>query len=105
MASAGGNHSKFPKALAMHPHDQQILAFFLVAIAVIAVLYHRRWRPSTTAFGTACWASEKVLKAAGMLGHVGLILGRTASGKLIRIVNYCHLLLVGATGAGKAYSS
>ena len=28
---------------------------------------------------------RKVLKAAGMLGNVGLILGRTMSGKLIRV--------------------
>ena len=39
-----------------------------------------------------------------MIGNVGLVLARTASGKLIRIRDYCHLLLVGATGAGKGVS-
>src|SRR5262249_13382996 len=71
---------------------------------VIAALARRRWRPSTTAFGTASWASESVMKAAGMFGDAGLILGRTANGKLIRAANYCHTLLVGATGAGKGVS-
>ena len=41
---------------------------------------------------------------AGMLGNAGLILGRTTSGKLIRVADYCHVLLVGATGAGKGVS-
>ena len=39
-----------------------------------------------------------------MLGNVGLILGRTMGGKMIRVPNYCHVLLVGATGAGKGVS-
>ena len=85
-------------------NDQQGALLVIIAVVVIAVLARRRWRPSTTAFGTACWASEKVLKAAGMLGNVGLILGRTMSGKLIRVPSYCHVLLVGATGSGKGVS-
>ena len=88
----------------MHQNDQQVLVFLICVVVLIAVLARRRWRPSTTAFGTASWASENVLKAAGMLGNVGLILGRTMSGKLIRVANYCHVLLVGATGAGKGVS-
>jgi type IV secretion system protein VirD4 len=88
----------------MNPNDQQALAILMVFVVIFAVLARRRWRPSTTAFGTACWASENMLKAAGMLGNVGLILGRTMSGKMIRAANYCHVLLVGATGAGKGVS-
>jgi len=88
----------------MHPKDQQALTILIGVVVMIAVLCRRRWRPSTTACGTASWASESVLKAAGMLGNVGLILGRTMSGKLIRAANYCHVLLVGATGAGKGVS-
>ena len=88
----------------MNQNDQQGLALLIVVVGVIALLARRRWRPSTTAFGTACWASEKMLKAAGMLGNSGLILGRTMSGKLIRVANYCHVLLVGPTGAGKGVS-
>ena len=88
----------------MNPNDQQALAILVVFAVMIAVVARRRWRPSTTAFGTACWASEKVLKAAGMLGNVGLILGRTMSGKMIRAANYCHVLLVGGTGSGKGVS-
>jgi len=85
-------------------NDQQAMLIFIVVMILIAVLARRRWKPSTTAFGTACWASENVLKAAGMLGNVGLVLGRTMSGKMIRVVRYCHVLLVGATGSGKGVS-
>ncbi len=90
----------------MNQNDQQGLLLCISAIVVIAVLARRRWQPSTTAFGTACWASEKVLKAAGMLGNVGLglIFGRTLSGRLIQAVSYCHVLLVGTTGSGKGVS-
>jgi type IV secretion system protein VirD4 len=88
----------------MNKTDQQALMILAVIAVLIVVFARRRWLPSTTAFGTASWASEKVLRAAGMLGHSGLILGRTMSGKLIRAANYCHILLVGATGAGKGVS-
>jgi type IV secretion system protein VirD4 len=88
----------------MNANDQQMALFLIGVIVVIAVLARRPFRPSTTAFGTACWASESVLRAAGMLGNAGLVLGRTLSGKLIRATHYCHVLLVGATGAGKGVS-
>jgi len=88
----------------MRQNDHQGLAILICIVVFIALLSRRRWRPSTTAFGTACWASEGVLKAKGMLGNSGLIVGRTKSGKLIRAANYCHVLLVGATGAGKGVS-
>jgi type IV secretion system protein VirD4 len=85
-------------------NDQQALVIVIGALLVLAALARRRWQPSSTAFGTARWASEKVLQAAGMLGESGLLLGRTLSGKLIRVANYCHVLLVGATGSGKGVS-
>jgi type IV secretion system protein VirD4 len=88
----------------MHPRDQEALIVLIGIVIAIIAFIGRRWRPSTTAFGTACWASDKVLKAAGMLGNTGLILGRTRRGTLIRAANYCHVLLVGATGAGKGVS-
>src|SRR5580700_6961123 len=88
----------------MRQNDQQGLVILIIVVLIIVALARRRWRPSSTAFGTANWASEKLLKAKGMLGNVGLILGRTRSGKLIRAANYCHVLLVGATGAGKGIS-
>jgi type IV secretion system protein VirD4 len=88
----------------MHEQDQRMILVFIAAVIVLAALARRRWQPSATAFGTACWASEHVLKASGMIGNAGLVLGRTRSGKLIRVVDYCHVLLVGATGAGKGVS-
>jgi type IV secretion system protein VirD4 len=97
--------SRLKGSIAMNQNDQLGLLFFIGAVVLIAVLARRRWRPSTTAFGTARWASENALKAAGMLGNSGLILGRTVtSGQIIRIVNYCHVLLVGGTGSGKGVS-
>jgi type IV secretion system protein VirD4 len=86
----------------MHPNDKLVL--LIGAVILIAFLARRRWRASTTAFGTACWATEDALRATGMLGHAGIILGRTMRGKLIRAASYCHVLLVGATGAGKGVS-
>ena len=88
----------------MHPKDQEALVVLAGVILVIVALMRRRWRPSTSAFGTARWASEKVMRAAGMFGQRGLILGRTLRGQLIRLPNYCHVLLVGATGSGKGVS-
>jgi type IV secretion system protein VirD4 len=88
----------------MNETDAQLLSLLVIIMMLIAVFGRRRWKASTTAFGTACWASEAVLEAAGMLGNRGLILGRTMSGKLIRVPSYCHLLLVGATGSGKGVS-
>jgi len=85
-------------------NDQQGFLLVIAAVIVIAALARKRWRPSTSAFGTASWASEQALKAAGMLGNVGLVLGRTMSGKMIRVANYCHVLLVGGTGSGKGVS-
>jgi type IV secretion system protein VirD4 len=88
----------------MNQSDREMPALLVVLLIMLLVCARRRWRGSNTAFGTACWASERLLRAAGMLGNVGLVLGRTMSGKLIRVVNYCHVLLVGATGAGKGVS-
>jgi type IV secretion system protein VirD4 len=48
--------------------------------------------------------SEKMLRATGMLGVYGLVLGRTFKGALIRLPDYCHVLLCGGTGSGKGVS-
>jgi type IV secretion system protein VirD4 len=88
----------------MNQSDQQGVMLCIFAVIVIAALARRRWRPSTTAFGSAAFASDKALKAAGMLGNAGLVLGRTMRGKMIRVPSYCHVLLVGGTGSGKGVS-
>jgi type IV secretion system protein VirD4 len=81
------------------------VVFILLATGIcVWWIYSRRWQPSTTACGTACWASEKVLGAAGMLGDAGLILGRTMTGRLIRVPRYTSVLLVGGIGSGKGVS-
>lgn len=81
------------------------LVTLLVILAIVALVSMRpAWRASKTAFGTACWATDKMLRLSGMLGSRGLILGRAVGGRLIRLPHYCHILLVGATGAGKGVS-
>lgn len=84
--------------------DGQIVVLLGIAALVAALCYRRRWRPSGTAFGTASWMSEAMLRAAGFLAGNGLILGRSFKGALIRVANYTHVLLVGGTGSGKGVS-
>jgi type IV secretion system protein VirD4 len=86
----------------MNTSDQELI--LIGAVILIAAHARRRWRPSATAFGTARWAPEKSLKEKGFFSNVGLILGRTMRGKLIRVPSYCHVLLVGGTGSGKGVS-
>jgi type IV secretion system protein VirD4 len=84
--------------------EEQVVVVFCVAMFVAVLYYLRHRRFVGTAFGTATWMSEVVLRAAGMLAGNGLILGRTFSGALIRLPQFCHVLLVGGTGSGKGVS-
>jgi type IV secretion system protein VirD4 len=84
--------------------DGQIVAGIVIAVIVGILFCRRRWRGSGTAFGTANWMSEKMLRAGGMLAGYGLVLGRTFSGALIRLPDYCHVLVCGGTGSGKGVS-
>lgn len=84
--------------------DDQSVFLFCLAILVVMLYCRLRRRPSGTAFGTATWASDGVLRAAGMLAGKGLILGRTFGGAMIRLPRYCHILLCGGTGSGKGVS-
>src|SRR6266851_9748282 len=89
----------------MNSNAENQLVSLLCFVAFLAMLYYRRrWRPAGTAFGTATWASESVLRTAGMLTGKGLILARTFSRALLRLPQYSHVLLVGGTGSGKGVS-
>jgi type IV secretion system protein VirD4 len=89
----------------MNPNaDGQVVALVVIAVILAFVLYRRRWRGSGTAFGTATWMSDKDLRKAGMLASYGLVLGRTFGGALIRLPEYCHVLVCGGTGSGKGVS-
>src|SRR4051812_45847309 len=81
--------------------DDAFVVFLLAAIVAALALHARRRRLSTTAFGTASWVSERLMRAWHMLGRHGLVLGRTLSGSLLRIPRYTHVLVVGGTGSGK----
>jgi type IV secretion system protein VirD4 len=85
--------------------EQQFIMLLVFAFVVIAVLMRKRWRPSTSAYGTARWASTETMRRAHMMQGDGLVLGRTCKeGKLIRIPTYCHILLTGGSGSGKGVS-
>ena len=84
--------------------DDQVIFLLIIAVFVALAFCRRRWQPSATAFGTASWMSEHVLRKAGMLAGAGLVLGRTFAGALIRLPDYCHVLCCGGTGSGKGVS-
>jgi type IV secretion system protein VirD4 len=87
----------------MNRNDEQVPPVVILAgLVLLGLIYaHHRRRFSGTAYGTAAWASDRALRAAGMLAGRGLVLGRTLRGALLRLPNYTHVLLVGGTGAGK----
>ncbi len=89
----------------MNPNAEgQVMAVLVIAVILAIVFSRRRWRGSGTAYGTSAWMSDKDLRKAGMLAGNGLVLGRTFSGALIRLPDYCHVLVCGGTGSGKGVS-
>lgn len=86
--------------------QDQVFGLAVIVGFIAFVAYCRGWRPTGTAFGTARFAAEKQMKAAGMLGRRGLVLGLTLAWRrqLIRLPRYTHILLVGPTGSGKGVS-
>src|SRR5579875_2307674 len=81
-----------------------VAVLLFVAFIVLLAAYGRKKRISSGAYGTAAFCVEAVLRYYGMLGNRGLVLGRTVTGKLIRIREYVHLLLIGGAGSGKGVS-
>jgi type IV secretion system protein VirD4 len=81
--------------------DDEAAVFLVIAVIVALAFCRRRWRGSSTAFGTTQWMTEEAMRAAGMLGRCGLVVGRTFAGALIRLPDYCHVLVCGGTGSGK----
>jgi type IV secretion system protein VirD4 len=75
-----------------------------VAFIVLLAAFGRKKRMASGAYGTAAFCTETVLRSFGMLGERGLVLGRTVTGKLIRIRDYVHVLLIGGSGSGKGVS-
>ncbi len=82
------------------------LFVLLVILAVIgAALIPSPWKGSTTAHGTARWATIDDLRRAGMLRDGdGLILGKTRTGRIIRMFRYVHLAIFSPAGGGKTVS-
>ena len=88
----------------MNSGDEQTLKLVGLLIIIAWALSRARWRPSRTAFGTAEWATDRVLAAAKMFGNRGLILGRTLGGRLIRLPSNVHTIIIGPSGSGKGVS-
>ena len=89
---------------AARQHDNLTPLLMFVGFVVILVILGRRKHAGGSAFGTAAWCSDRVLRAWKMLGKKGLVLGHTAAGELIRMPTYVHCLLCGGTGSGKGVS-
>jgi type IV secretion system protein VirD4 len=84
--------------------DDQVVSLAIIIGVLLIVFYRRRWRGSGTAYGAASFMTDKALRASGMLAGYGLVLGRTFKGALIRLPDYCHVLVCGSTGSGKGVS-
>jgi type IV secretion system protein VirD4 len=84
--------------------DDQVVSLAIIIGVLLVVFYRRRWRGSGTAYGSASFMTDQALRAFGMLAGYGLVLGRTFKGALIRLPDYCHVLVCGSTGSGKGVS-
>ena len=82
-------------------NDDTVISLLIFGAIVVALVAYLKRRKVLTAFGSAEWMNDKMLRAWGMLKEHGLVLGRTMGGALIRMRRYCHILLVGGTGSGK----
>ncbi|MGL4550588.1 MAG: type IV secretory system conjugative DNA transfer family protein [Gemmataceae bacterium] len=81
--------------------DAMYVVFWLAVLAAMVLATRFRWRPAMVAYGTAAWMTVKDLRAWGLLGSRGLVLGRTLCGRLIRLPRYVAVLVVGGAGSGK----
>ncbi len=88
----------------MNPSGDLIVLLVVLAIIAAAML-PRQWRPSGTAYGTARWANMDDLRRAGMIRNgEGLILGKTRTGRLIKMSRYIHTAIFSPAGGGKTVS-
>ena len=84
-----------------NPSDATLTNFVVLAVILGIGVYLRRRPRAGTAYGSAKWATERLLRRRGLLGPAGLVVGRSLGGSVIRLNDFCHCLLVGGTGSGK----
>ncbi len=85
--------------------SSNLIVLVVVLLLIGAAMLPRQWRPSGTAHGTARWANMDDLRRAGMIRDGdGLILGKTRTGRLIRMFRYVHLAIFSPAGGGKTVS-
>ena len=76
----------------MNRNDQPAMLIFVAVVFLIAVLARRRWNRRRQLLERPAGHPIVSLKLQGMLGNVGLVIGRTMSGKLIRVHELLPLL-------------
>jgi type IV secretion system protein VirD4 len=74
--------------------------FAAIGIAIVASVWRAREAKTTTTYGSARWADRREIRAAGLLGPDGVILGRFARDYL-RHDGPKHVLCVAPTPSGK----
>ncbi|UAT43288.1 type IV secretory system conjugative DNA transfer family protein [Anaplasmataceae bacterium AB001_6] len=90
------------------PEYKLLFAFFTPLLLVFIIFWRMRdtlldWRPyrqKESVHGDADWASERVIRKAGLRSRKGMLLGRDKKGYLIAD-GYQHALLFAPTGSGK----
>ena len=81
-----------------------VIMFVMLAIPEVRKLRRMKFRPRNNVHGTAAWATNKMLKAAGMLRKSGIPLGFTwKRGKpfSLPLDKPRHIITLGGTGRGK----
>ena len=84
-------------------------AYFFIygsfAVEAILLVYIAVWRArrhkAGDAYGTARWATEQELEAAGLLGGEGIVLGQTIQGQLLQHEGPEHALVFAPPRSGK----
>ncbi len=87
-----------------NPSDAAVFNLVVLAAVVgVGLALRRRPPPAGTACGSAEWATDRLLGRWGLVGEAsdGVVIGRTLGGKLLRLVDYTNILLIGGTGSGK----
>ncbi len=76
-------------------------SFISIGAAIAGSVWRARRRGEATTYGSAQWADENVLRAAGLLDGKGVVLGMTPAGHYIRHDGPEHVKVVAPTRSGK----
>lgn len=90
----------------MHKEGEMLALLLFVGALFLLYKYGRGgWNPAMDSHGTGGFAEEDLIKKSGMMADEGLVLARSVlSNMLIRLKDFCHILLIGGSGSGKGVS-